>query len=136
VSLLDTGTVGDSLDAGRTFTLPASYGGISGRISGVAITPDGTRILVGVNNAGPVAGEGAAPTAVSGGIMAYGAADGKPVGVVYRDSEGGRFRLLDIDGTGENALVGRAGEIGAVGASGYRTLAATGQEVAISQAAW
>ncbi|MEZ0076224.1 hypothetical protein [Planotetraspora sp. GP83] len=125
VSLLDTTTTGDSVDQARTFTLPASYDGVSGGVFGVAISPDGTRILASVGHVGVRIVDGTPrPLPGSAGVIAYGTADGKPVAVVYKDADKGAMRQLDLDGTGQNVITTRNGDIGVIDGSGYRTVEA------------
>ncbi|MCT9929805.1 hypothetical protein N5079_06175 [Planotetraspora sp. A-T 1434] len=140
VSLLDTTTSGDGIDQARTFTLPASYDGVSGGVFGVAISPDGTRILASVGHLGVRIVDGTArPLPGSAGVIAYGTADGKPLAVVYKDADKGAMRQLDLDGTGQSVITTRNGEIGAIEGSGYRTVvkaAAADTMVYPSMIAW
>lgn len=135
VSLLDTTASGDSLDQARLITLPTSYDGIS--LFGVRISPDGTRLIASLGSIGIPAVDANGKSKPKGGssaLIAYGTEDGKPIDVLYQNAGKGAMELLDLDGTGQHAIVqiggaigwalGRdsGGEIGEVDGTGYRTL--------------
>ncbi|WP_067186036.1 hypothetical protein [Microtetraspora niveoalba] len=126
--LLDTGVPGDDLDQATAFPLPKQDGGPMRGVLGAEISPDGARVLVAFGEIKVEAVDGKSRVASgSAELIAYGTADGKPLGVVHHDSESSVVRLLDIDGTGENVLVSRGDEVGAVDAAGYRPLLKTGE---------
>lgn len=126
VQLLDTGAPGDSLDKATTFSLLNESDGASGGVLGAKISPDGTRIVAALGGVDVALADGKLPPS-SGptGLAAFSTDDGRPLGVFHRQAGTSGLRLLDIDGTGENMLVTRDGEIGAVDGSGYRTLVDT-----------
>ncbi|GLX01438.1 hypothetical protein [Microtetraspora sp. NBRC 16547] len=127
VRLLDTGAPGDSLDKAATFSLWKPGSEVASGVLGAKISPDGTRIVAALGAVGVGLDGGKLPPG-SGpfGLAAFSAADGGPLGVFYREAGTPGLRLLDIDGTGENMLVTRDGEIGVVDGKGYRTLVDAG----------
>jgi hypothetical protein len=125
VWLLDTNAAGGSLDQAHKLTLSASYDGVTGGIMGVQLSPDGTQLIASLGGFGARIVDGKLqPLKGSTALIAYGTADGQPIGTLYKDTDKGSMMLLDLDGSGQNALVQRTNEIGMVDASGYHTIRA------------
>jgi hypothetical protein len=124
VSLLDTAASGDSLDQARDLTLATADDGVSGAVTGVRISPDGTRLIASLMPLESLITDekGHLKPMKGSGLVAYGTADGKPIDVLHREIGNGAVELLDLDGTGQNMIVRIEGEVGAVGDAGYRTL--------------
>ncbi|GAA0411486.1 hypothetical protein GCM10009530_75000 [Microbispora corallina] len=125
VALLDTTTAtGDDLDqAARPVDLnPSSGEGTPGPLSAVAISPDGTRILALQTS---IRVDVSTPRVKQPGfseVVAYDVSTGRAAEVLYKGADTESSYALDLDGTGENLLLTRPDEVGAVNGSQYRTL--------------
>ncbi|MEU6412868.1 hypothetical protein [Microbispora sp. NPDC046933] len=121
--VLDTTSAG-TLDDARVVKLAADSGTGPAVILGLAITPDGSRVIAAQATAGTsAAGDSAARNESVDELVAYDISDGHQVEVLYRGESGKTVaQRIDVDGTGRNILVSRPGEVGVVGGSGYRTL--------------
>lgn len=119
--LLDTGLAG-TLDDARVIRLVPTAGTFPALVAGVAITPDGSRVIAAQGTYGLTTTKEAARNGGFDGVVAYDL-QGRQVEVLYR-GEGGKapVRWIDVDGTGDNVLVSRAGELGRITRSGYRIL--------------
>ncbi|GIH27113.1 hypothetical protein Aph01nite_54230 [Acrocarpospora phusangensis] len=122
VSVLDTTAPGDNLDQARTVKLPDTFEGLWGGFSGIHLSPDGERLL-GLLGSRRVEVVGGTPRRHDGdsGIVAFSAEDGTPQEMLFRSKETA-MQLLDVDGTGDNLLIRKDGEIGTVTDGKYRPL--------------
>ncbi|MEN3533534.1 hypothetical protein AAH991_00330 [Microbispora sp. ZYX-F-249] len=138
-ALLDTGVAG-TLDDARVIALTPTTETPPALILGVTITPDGSRVIAAQTTLNlSTAGEDAMKYDVDG-IVAYDL-EGRQIDVLH--ARGGRgvipTGMLDVDGTGRNLLVSRAGELGEITTSGYRTLYSYGippEGAPVGRVAW
>jgi len=125
VWLLDTNAPDENFDQAAKITLSGPVGEVKGGILGVQLSPDGTRLIAGLGVFGMRSVGDKAKPVEGAALVAYGL-DGKPIETLYQDSGKGGMLLMDLDGSGQSALVQRMNEIGLVDAYGYHALSTGG----------
>ncbi|MBO3751821.1 hypothetical protein J5X84_37615 [Streptosporangiaceae bacterium NEAU-GS5] len=124
VRILDTNAAGGALGQAAKVTLPTSYDGVSGGVASVRLSPDGTRLIGSLGTFGVRVVDDKVTYDGSSALVAFDATDGKPIETLYKDDSKGGLMLIDLDGSGQSALVSRLNEVGVVDASGYHTITA------------
>src|SRR5262245_3221739 len=110
VRILDTGGAGDSLDGIGKVTLPTASDGVSGGVMGIRLSPDGSRLIGSLGAFSVRIADDKVTYDGSAALVAFDAADGKPVETLFKDADKGGLVLIDLDGSGQSALVQRMNE--------------------------